>query len=77
MFKVGDIVRYSYEGREFPDDPLLVVDRLKDGTYNLKSLKTKDFAFLSDNMLILDLDYQKIKNRKLKLNKICSKLDIK
>jgi hypothetical protein len=76
MFKVGDIVRYSYNGREFPDDPLLVVDRLKDGTYNLKSLKRKDFSFLSDNMLILDLNYQKMKDRRKKLDKICSKLTI-
>ncbi len=40
MFKVGDLVRYSYEGREFPDDILLVVGVFSSGTYNVKSFKT-------------------------------------
>jgi len=76
MFKIGDIVRYSYKGVEFPDGPLLVVDRLKIDLYNVKSFKTKDFSFLYDYQMILDSDYQKIKDRRKKLKKICSKLEI-
>lgn len=76
MFKVGDLVRYSYQGREFPDDILLVVGVFSSGTYNLKSFKNNDYAYLSENQLILDSDYRKIKDRKQKIEKICTKLGI-
>jgi len=71
MFKIGDIVRYSYNGLKY-DEPLIITD-IDDGEYYLKSLETRNTAMLGGNQLEIYVDYY----RRKKLEKICSKLEIK
>ena len=71
MFKIGDIVRYSYYGLKY-DEPLIITD-IDDGEYYLKSLETGKIGMLGGDMFELYVDYY----RRKKLEKICSKLVIK
>jgi len=71
MFKIGDIVRYSYYGLKY-DEPLIITD-IDDGEYYLKSLETGKIGMLGGDQLEIHVDYY----RKQKLEKICSKLEIK
>ena len=70
MFKIGDIVRYSYNGYKI-EEPLEVVD-IDGKVYILTSLKTNDDVVLGGESLEIYTDYY----RRKKLEKICSKLEI-
>ena len=83
MFKVGDIVKYSFNGVEFPNSSLEFSDQSfevfqlpasidDDILLGLKNIKTGQW----ENYYRFPLKFDKQYYRKQKLKKICSKLEI-
>jgi len=75
MFKIGDIVKFKDEYYQDIVQSYMIISKLDimGGTYRIKGLITNKKRFIQYFALELD----KIYYRKLKINKICSKLEIK
>ena len=79
MFKIGDIVRFNNELYPTMNNKLYeVVGTFHIGTphslYKIKNIKTEKEQYINGDTKNLELDV--VSMRKLKLERICSKLEI-
>jgi len=75
MFKIGDIVKFKDEYYQDIIEPYMIISGydIWSGSYRIKGLITNRQKLIQYSAIELDKTYY----RKLKINKICSNLEIK